>query len=105
MKESDSKIELGSNIVEYDVNQMLENNIPLCGSTYLNGSPTGLMQRIMWRLLRTLSTRKEKMESGTSGIPAALAAGARADLTWMTSNRGGGEKRVLKDLHVYSLPP
>ena len=97
-----------SSIVEYDVNQMLKYSEGITyhsGSTYLNGSPTGLMQRIMWRLLRTLSTRKEKMESGTSGIPAALAAGARADLTWMTSNRGGGEKRVLKDLHVYSLPP
>lgn len=51
--------------------------------TYLKGSPTGLIQRMMWRLLRTLSIRKANRLSRASGTPAFLAASARAVRTYI----------------------
>ena len=45
---------------------------------HLNGSPTGLMQSITWRLLRTLSIRYANIESGVSWIPSFLASAIRA---------------------------
>lgn len=57
----------------------------------LKGSPTGLMQRMMCKLLLTRSIKKLNMVSGVSTTPSFRACSDKADRTW-----GKNEKMLLK---------